>query len=119
MGEARSMDGDAGIGPREGTMPVRSAIAWPNGKAYLFFAGDVYDAYDMATGSLDGAGRPISNWAGLPGSPDAVAPGYPKPISAGWNGVLPGGVDAALYPGGRFAYFFRGEQYQRFDVDAD
>ncbi len=72
------------------------------GKAY-FFEGDQYIRYDWAT--------------------DKVDPGYPKNI-AEWN--LPSGFtgdfDAVLNGGGPYsgkAYFFKGNQYVRYDWAAD
>ena len=72
------------------------------GKAY-FFEGDRYIRYDWAT--------------------DKVDPGYPKSI-AEWN--LPSGFtgdfDAVLNGGGPYsgkAYFFKGDQYVRYDWATD
>ena len=72
------------------------------GKAY-FFRGDSYVRYDWAA--------------------DRADPGFPAPLSA-WN--LPGdfalGVDAAVNGDGPFAgkaYFFRGNQYVRYDWATD
>ncbi len=55
-------------------MPVKSPIAWPNGKAYMFQGAD-YVRYDFRTGALDQAALPIAptNWPGLRGvAPDAA-----------------------------------------------
>ena len=58
-------------------------------------------------------------------SPGAVIvdPGYVPPssptIGAGWEGIWRDGVDAALcYPDGR-VFFFRGDEYARFDMAAN
>jgi hypothetical protein len=86
---------------------VKSAIPWPNGKAYLFekqtvvpivntiVPGVSYQRYDFATGTLDQGLQPIApNWPGL----RLVRP------------------DAALYWGFGKAYFFYGDEYVRFDL---
>jgi hypothetical protein len=72
------------------------------GKAY-FFEGDQYIRYDWAT--------------------DKVDPGYPKSI-AEWNlpGGFTGGFDTVLNGGGPYSgkvYFFKGDQYVRYDWAAD
>ncbi|MFD3996253.1 hemopexin repeat-containing protein [Streptomyces sp. NPDC058548] len=50
---------------------LRSAVSWPNDKTYLFFDDDTYDRYDAVTGVREDSGLPVSNWPGLPRSPDA------------------------------------------------
>ena len=72
------------------------------GKAY-FFEGDQYVRYDWAA--------------------DKVDPGYPKSI-AEWNlpGGFTGGFDTVLNGGGPYsgkAYFFKGDQYVRYDWAAE
>jgi Hemopexin len=76
-------------------MPVKSPIAWPNGKAYMFQGAD-YVRYDFRTGALDQAARSIAqtNWPGL-------------------RGVAP---DAAVHFGFGKVYFFYGDEYVRFDI---
>ena len=68
-----------------------------NGKAY-FFTADQYTRYDI------GAGRPD--------------PGYPKPIDqANWPGIpWTGGIDAIANWGNGKAYFFKGSEYIRYDL---
>ncbi|MDQ1351161.1 MAG: hypothetical protein QG657_1463 [Acidobacteriota bacterium] len=74
------------------------------GKAY-FFKGDQYIRYDWET--------------------DRIDPGYPKNISDGWPGwplAFTEGIDAAVSGSGSFAgkaYFFRGNQYIRYDWEKD
>ncbi len=81
--------------------PVAPTGIWPNGKAY-FFKGSQYDRYDVKT--------------------DKVDAGYPKPIAGNWPGfpaAFAGGVDAyVLWPNGK-AYFFKGNQYIRYDMAED
>ena len=71
---------------------------WPNGKAY-FFKGSQYVRYD-------------------PGA-DKADPGYPKAIAGNWPGVpaaFAAGVNAvAVWDNGK-AYFFKGNQYIRYDI---
>ena len=79
-----------------------AACVWPNGKVY-FFRGAAYAQYDIAA--------------------DRVDPGFPRRIRDGWPGVFADGVDAAaVWPDGSAfggkAYFFRGDEYVRFDVAA-
>jgi hypothetical protein len=72
------------------------------GKAY-FFKGSQYLRYDWAT--------------------DSPENGYPQPLSAwGLTGVFAGGIDCALEGAGPYggrAYFFKGNQYTRYDWAAD
>jgi hypothetical protein len=80
---------------------VSPSSIWPNGKAY-FFRGVQYLRYDPKT--------------------DKVDPGYPKPISGNWPGFpanFAAGVSAmALWINAK-AYFFKGNQYIRYDIAAD
>lgn len=79
---------------------VDAAVNWGNGKAY-FFRGGQYVRYDVAS--------------------DRVDPGYPQPInSQTWPGLVwTDGIDAAVNWGSGKAYFFRGNQYIRYDIKAD
>ncbi|MET0789277.1 MAG: hemopexin repeat-containing protein [Cellulomonas sp.] len=80
---------------------VDAAINWQNGRIY-FFRGDQYLRYDL--------------------EPDRVADGYPRPIAGNWPGLAEAGfttIDAAMNWGNGKAYFFRGDQYVRYDVTAD
>jgi|GEM_PF-2918487 Hemopexin. len=89
-------------------MATRSAVAWPNGKAYLFFDDNTYSRYDMATGSLEASGVSVpSQWPGLSSSPKPfVWWGFGK--AYGFNGPTyvryddgsngPTGVEGAYLP---------------------
>src|SRR4051812_34797458 len=77
---------------------IDAAVAWPNGKVYVF-KGPFYLRYDLASGKLDD--------------------GYPRPIKDNWPGMPFTSIDAAcVWPTGK-AYFFKGTQYVRYDVAAD
>jgi hypothetical protein len=77
-------------------MPVKSPIAWPNGKVYMFQVKD-YIRYDFRTGGLDRAALSIAptNWSKLRGTEyrrydiafDRVDPDYPNSIMSKRNGV--------------------------------
>ncbi len=80
---------------------IDAAVVWPNGKVY-FFKGCDYVGFDSASGRIDGGVRRIAtNWPGI------------------WND----GFDAALvWPGtfpAKYAYFFKGSEYIRFDIAAN
>lgn len=78
-------------------MPVTCALAYPNGKAYLF-SGTSYSRLDFRSGSAEQTGLVIAdNWTGLP---DRTP-------------------DAALWWGVGKIYFFYGDEYLRYDVVAD
>jgi Hemopexin/Astacin (Peptidase family M12A) len=81
--------------------PVHPTSIWPNGKAY-FFHGSQYDRYDAKT--------------------DKVDPGYPKPIAGNWPGFpanFAAGVNAGLVWTTGKAYYFKGNQYIRYDIPSD
>ena len=74
---------------------------WPNGKAYLF-NGSQYVRYDPKADKAD--------------------PGYPAPIAGNWPGFPPAfqeGVDAEVVWNHQTVYFFKGDQYLRYDIAAD
>lgn len=74
---------------------------WPNGKAY-FFKGSKYTRYDPVRDKAD--------------------PGYPVPIAGNWRGfpaAFAAGIDAWLLWNNGKAYFFKGDQYLRYDVATD
>jgi hypothetical protein len=81
-------------------MNIRTAIVWPNGKAYFFACGNQYIRYDMAKDIADQFPKPINdtNWTGL-----ATA--------------FPNGVDAAIAWNNGKAYFFKGDQYVAYNMD--
>lgn len=78
-------------------MPVTTALALPNGKAYLF-QGTTYSRYDFRSGQVEAAGvATADNWTNLPS--DAA--------------------DAAMLWGFGKAYFFYGNEYLRYDIPSD
>jgi hypothetical protein len=96
---AENWGGLGDIGFAEG---IGAAINWSDGKLFLF-RGDSYARYDIAA--------------------DHVDDGYPLLIADQWPGLADLGfgsdLDAAvLWPNGK-AFFFKGDQYVRFDVASD
>lgn len=83
------------------TASLDAVVMWTNGKAYVF-AGNQYVRYDVAGDHAD--------------------PGYPLFIAGPWRDFPPAfeaSVDAGVvWPNGK-AYFFKGNQYIRYDVAAD
>ena len=88
--------------PAAWTSGLDAAINWGNGKIY-FFKGAQYLRYDIAN--------------------DKVDDGYPRPLNAGtwphWPATWNSGVNAAVNWGNGKAYFFKGDQYLRYDIAAD
>ena len=79
-----------------------AACVWPNRKIF-FFKADEYIQYDIDTNSVD--------------------PYFPRKISEGWPGVFEEKIDAiGVWPVGSAyegkAYFFRGDEYIRFDISS-
>lgn len=81
---------------------IDAAINWGNGKAY-FFRGDQFIAYDIAGNSVDDASS--------------------FPIADVWNGMADAGfgdfLDAGVMWDDGNAYFFKGDQYVRYNVGDD
>lgn len=81
---------------------IHAAVNWDNGKAY-FFKGSQYLRYDMQG--------------------DHVDDGYPLPIAGNWPGFAEAGfadgIDTVINWGNGKAYFFRGDQYLRYDIASD
>jgi hypothetical protein len=81
--------------------PPTTTSIWPNGKAYLF-KGSQYVRYDAKADQAD--------------------PGYPVPIAGNWPGfptAFQEGVDAEVVWNHQKVYFFKGDQYLRYDIAAD
>lgn len=88
-------------------------IVWNNGKVY-FFQGSDYARYDITQDQAD--------------SDDGSGNSYPRAIQGSWPGLFAENMDSAVFwpappPGGAenktVAYFFKGNQFMRYDVTAD
>jgi hypothetical protein len=81
---------------------LNAAVNWGNGKLF-FFKGDQYLRYDIAADKVDN--------------------GYPLPITGNWPGFAEAGftdnISAVVNLGNGKAFFFRGDQYLRYDIAAD
>ncbi|CAL9628931.1 hemopexin repeat-containing protein [Streptomyces sp. NPDC095602] len=75
---------------------LKTAIAWPNDKVYLFFNDSTYTRYNGITGDIEDSGLPLTAWDGLTTTPDAFV----------WWGA------------GK-AYAFLGSKYVRYDEPTD
>lgn len=88
-------------------------VVWNNGKIY-FFQGNDYARYDIVQDKAD--------------REDESGNLYPRAIQDSWTGLFRENIDAAVFwpappPGGTenktVAYFFKGDQFLRYDVTAD
>lgn len=80
---------------------IDAAILWPNNKVY-FFKGSQYLRFDAAENRVDQA-------------PNGIAAGW-----GNWPASWADGIDGAhMMPNYRYAYFFKGSQYLRFDLQTN
>jgi dienelactone hydrolase len=87
----------AGLPQTWSSSGIDAVINWGNGKV-LFFKGGEYLRYDISHDRADwGYPRPISDFVGFP---------------AAWSS----GINAAVNWGNGKAYFFRGDEYLRYDI---
>ncbi|MCX7816264.1 MAG: hemopexin repeat-containing protein [Syntrophales bacterium] len=79
---------------------IDAAVNWGNGKVFFFKRGE-YIRYDIKTNRAD--------------------PGYPKPINyLTWPGLVwTDGIDDVVIWGNGKVYFFRGDEYIRYDIKED
>jgi hypothetical protein len=87
--------------PKLSLNPGSVTSIWPNGKAYLF-NGPQYFRYNPKA--------------------DRVDPGYPAAIAGNWPGFPPdfqAGIDAEIVWSRQKVYFFKGDQYLRYDIATD
>ena len=81
---------------------ISAAFYRGKGRAY-FFAGNQYYRYTVVRNAVDA--------------------GYPKPIAGNWPGMsdigFDSGLDAAVNWGNGKVYFFKGNQYCRYDLPSD
>ncbi|MDQ5986017.1 MAG: hypothetical protein CSYNP_01735 [Syntrophus sp. SKADARSKE-3] len=79
---------------------IDAAVNWGNGKVY-FFKGSEYIRYDIAADRADS--------------------GYPKPINEKtWPGMIwKDGIDDVINWGNGKAYFFKDNEYIRYDINKD
>lgn len=91
-----------GLAPHGFDAGIEAAVNWGNGKVY-FFKGGQYLRYDVEGDHID--------------------EGYPLPIAGSWPGFVEAGfadgIDTVINWGNGKAYFFRGDQYLRYDIAAD
>jgi len=92
------------IAPMWGGLPAGIDAAFYRGKGRAhFFAGSVYYRYTVIRNAVDA--------------------GYPKPIAGNWPGMsdigFDSGLDAAVNWGNDKVYFFKGNQYARYDLPSD
>ena len=91
--------------PPEFEKGIDAAVVWPNGKAY-FFKGDQYVRYNMnpQTEGVEFVGPIKGHWP-PPNAGAKLPPEFEK------------GIDAAVvWPNGK-AYFFKGDQYVRYNIN--
>ena len=85
--------------PPQFAQGIDTGVVWNNGKAF-FFRGDEYIRYDLYQ--------------------NRVEPGYPQKLDSGnwlgWPEHFHQGIDAAVLWNNGKAYFFRGDEYIRYDI---
>lgn len=77
---------------------IDAAMLGHGGAKLHLFKGSEFVAYNLKTAAPDGP---------------------PRAIAAGWRGIFPDGIDTAINAGNGKAWFFKGNQYARFDFVAD
>lgn len=85
--------------PPQFAQGIDTGVVWNNGKAF-FFKGDEYIRYDLYQ--------------------NRVEPGYPQKLDSGnwlgWPEHFHQGIDAAVLWNNGKAYFFKGDEYIRYDI---
>jgi dienelactone hydrolase len=86
--------------PKSWSSGIDAAVDWGKGKVYVFKGGE-YIRYDIAAGNAD--------------------PGYPRPIAGNWGfpQAWSPGIDAGINWGDGKVYFFKGDQYLRYDIASE